>query len=257
MGALLWLEPKKATLQNAAANGDGTVFELGGKYGSVALQISGTFVATVNFEATYDGTNYVAIRGINLNTGNAATSATAPGVYLFSALGIDRFRARISGYTSGTVTAVATVIPAGIPSNQATTTTGTVAIDQATPGTTNGVALTGRGVQAPAVIINAQTAAAGATIYSSNVTVADFSQIGVTVSTDQGYDLIAFAGSGTGGINKAKTADVATAQNATTLTSERYHNVSSIVAGAKDVQFGVKNNGAVSATVTLRWMGHK
>ncbi len=117
--------------------------------------------------------------------------------------------------------------------------------------------LTGRGVQAPAVIINAQTAAAGATIYSSTVTVADFSQIGVTVSTDQGYDLMAFAGSGTGGISKTKTADVATAQAATTLTSERYHNVSSIVAGAKDVQFGVKNNGAVSATVTLRWMGHK
>ena len=140
-----YFEPVDKTLQDAAAaNGNGTEFVLNGRHGTLTLQISGTFSATINFEASIDGTNYIAIRGINKNTGNGATTATAAGIFQFSVPGAMKFRARVSSYASGNVTVTATAVPASEPANQATTTMGTVAIDQTTPGTTNAVQLIGR-----------------------------------------------------------------------------------------------------------------
>lgn len=92
------------TLQNAvAATGNGTAFEVG-LYGGVAVQVTGTFSATITFEATIDRTNWIAIRADNLNDRSAATTATAAGIYQVPLSGVLQFRARVSSYSSGNVT---------------------------------------------------------------------------------------------------------------------------------------------------------
>ena len=89
------------TFHNAAsatANGVATAVE---EYSILGVQITGTFVATVTFEGTIDGTNYVAIEAINVATGAKATTATAAGVYRMGVVGFVTVRARLA-WTSGT-----------------------------------------------------------------------------------------------------------------------------------------------------------
>jgi hypothetical protein len=93
----------------AAATGNGTEFEVAGQYGGfehIALQITGTFVGTVTPEVSVDGTNWV---GVEMHTpdtpGTGVDTMTAPGIWLVTIPGIRRFRARISAYTSGAITA--------------------------------------------------------------------------------------------------------------------------------------------------------
>lgn len=72
--------------------------------GSVAAQITGTFVGTVTFEATVDGTNYVAIAVIPVGaTRTLTTTATAAGMWQLNASGYAAVRARCSAFTSGTI----------------------------------------------------------------------------------------------------------------------------------------------------------
>lgn len=92
------------TLQNAAAaTGNGTAFDVE-SYGGVNIQITGTFSATITFETTTDGTNWVARKATNVTDEVSATTATAAGEYNVQVAGATQFRARISAYTSGTVT---------------------------------------------------------------------------------------------------------------------------------------------------------
>jgi hypothetical protein len=89
------------TFHNAAvatANGVATAVQ---DYSILGVQITGTFVATVTFEGTIDGTNYVAIEAINVATGAKATTATAAGVYRMGIAGFVTVRARLA-WTSGT-----------------------------------------------------------------------------------------------------------------------------------------------------------
>lgn len=94
------------------------------KYPATSFQLTGTWSATVTFEASVDGTNYVAVPAFNVNTGAAATTATANGVYTLSTAGTASVRARVSSYSSGTVvvTGIASegsgvVYQVGTPSN--------------------------------------------------------------------------------------------------------------------------------------------
>ena len=105
---------KRETLQAAAeANGNGTPINLSG-IAALAVQITGTFSATINFEATIDGTNWIAAKAIDLNTGSPINTTTATGIFMFNVPGLRLFRARISSYSSGsvTITAVASSAPA-------------------------------------------------------------------------------------------------------------------------------------------------
>lgn len=107
MSILKWLEPKEAVLQNAAtSNGNGTVLDLDSGYGTLAIQVTGTFSATINFEVSLNGADYVPIK-----------TTTVTGVYEIPVAGVYKFRARISGYASGSVTvkAVALAITSGTP----------------------------------------------------------------------------------------------------------------------------------------------
>ncbi len=74
--------------------------------GGVTISLSGTWTGTVSFEATTDGTNWVAINGLPLNSSTAASSATSGGVWQFNAAGLTQIRGRGSATMTGTVTVV-------------------------------------------------------------------------------------------------------------------------------------------------------
>lgn len=69
--------------------------------GAVAFQITGTFVGTITFESTIDGTNYVATMAYPAASETGTTTTTTPGIWrVHNAAGL-RVRARMSAYTSG------------------------------------------------------------------------------------------------------------------------------------------------------------
>lgn len=84
----------------AAAENAATVIGLPSP-GQVAVQIYGTLSATISFEATVDGTNWVAFNMVPSNSATAAASATAAGAWSASTGGFAGIRARCSAYTSG------------------------------------------------------------------------------------------------------------------------------------------------------------
>jgi hypothetical protein len=97
----------RVTLQNAAAaTGNGTVMNVDG-FKAVYVQITGTFVGTVTFETSLDGTNWVATGGAAVATGTLASAPTAPGAWTITTNGVNLFRARVSAYTSGNITVLA------------------------------------------------------------------------------------------------------------------------------------------------------
>lgn len=94
------------TMQNAAtATGNGTTLSVVG-YGTAVVQVTGTFSATITFEGTADGTNWHAISATQIGAATIATTATTTGIYRLSVAGLSSIRARISSYSSGSVTAV-------------------------------------------------------------------------------------------------------------------------------------------------------
>lgn len=73
----------------------------GNDVASASIQLSGTFTATVQFEASSDkGTTWVAISGTPLNSSTAVTSATTANTWKFNVASITNIRARCSAFTS-------------------------------------------------------------------------------------------------------------------------------------------------------------
>jgi hypothetical protein len=95
---------KDLQLQNAAdETGNGETFFVD-HMGTLALQVSGTFEGTVTFEATLDGVNWVSLQMRSVTDGSIVTTATAPGIFVAAVAGLTAVRARISAYTSGSIT---------------------------------------------------------------------------------------------------------------------------------------------------------
>lgn len=70
----------------------------------VAVQVTGTFVGTVVFEATVDGSNYVQLPAINPLTNTIINTIAATGtVAMVGCTGFRQVRVRCSAYTSGTI----------------------------------------------------------------------------------------------------------------------------------------------------------
>ncbi|UOF82171.1 hypothetical protein [Caudoviricetes sp.] len=74
----------------------------------VGVQVTGTFVGGVTFEATIDGTNWVAVGlhpAANAYGGGAAvaTTATAAGLWRGQVIPFLQFRVRCHSYTSGPI----------------------------------------------------------------------------------------------------------------------------------------------------------
>src|SRR3990167_443842 len=70
--------------------------------GSVSVTVTGTWSATLQFEASTDGTTYVAITGYPMPSGAGVTSTTANGTWVFNIAARNNFRVRASALASGT-----------------------------------------------------------------------------------------------------------------------------------------------------------
>jgi len=92
----------------ATATGAGASILMAG-FNYAVFQVSGTFVATITFQATVDGTNWVTYALSDLATAarTHATTQTTASMYLADdAYALTAIRANITAYTSGTVTVV-------------------------------------------------------------------------------------------------------------------------------------------------------
>ena len=93
------------------ATGNGTAFTCSefseGIMATMVMQVKGITSATITFEATIDGTNWVAVQATPLTTGTAATTTAADGLFRLDCRGLVSVRARISAWVSGTITVTA------------------------------------------------------------------------------------------------------------------------------------------------------
>jgi hypothetical protein len=91
----------------ATANGDGLIYLVPGA-SSVTVCVSGTFNASIHFECTVSNGVWHEVSSHDLTSTSAndkAKTISAPGVFLIPHVaGMQAFRARISGYSSGAVT---------------------------------------------------------------------------------------------------------------------------------------------------------
>lgn len=83
------------------ANAQSITRALEGESG-VSVQITGTWVGTLQFEATVDGTNWVAVNGVGAGTANIATTTTVNGLFRNTPAGCASFRVTSTAWTSGT-----------------------------------------------------------------------------------------------------------------------------------------------------------
>lgn len=89
------------TLQNAvSATGNGDSLFTSYKDTGIVVEITGSFVSVVTFEADFNGT-FRSIEAFNVSTGAVAATASAAGVYVIPVPTDVEFRAR-NTWTSGT-----------------------------------------------------------------------------------------------------------------------------------------------------------
>lgn len=104
------------TMQNAAtASGNGTVLAVDGM-SSAILTVNCSSCSggtTINFEAQNDGTNFAAVNATLHNSSVIASTTTTAGLtyWQIPVAGWKQLRARISGYSAGTVTVTGTTVP--------------------------------------------------------------------------------------------------------------------------------------------------
>lgn len=93
----------QANLSSTTCPGTGCVqLQLTGQAGA-AIQIQGTYVATIEFEGSVDGQTFTSINMTPTASTTPASSATANGIWLGGVGGLSAVRARLSAYTSGVV----------------------------------------------------------------------------------------------------------------------------------------------------------
>ena len=71
---------------------------------AAAAQITGTWVGTITFEASLDGTTWTAINAVSASTSSPQTTTTVNGLYRITPGGLQQFRANMSAFTSGSAT---------------------------------------------------------------------------------------------------------------------------------------------------------
>jgi hypothetical protein len=102
-------------LQNAAAaTGNGTALDVSTAM-IATLQVSGTFVGTVTYETSQDGANWSTLTCYPLGGSTGASTATAAAYVRCNVNGLVGIRARVSAYTSGSITVNATTTSLGFP----------------------------------------------------------------------------------------------------------------------------------------------
>lgn len=105
--------PYVVTLHSGStANGNGTAIDVQG-YASIVLEVSGIGGATINWEVAGDLGTWFSCNGYNWSGGQigggVAVSVSSNGLFIVNCNGHKSFRARISGYSSGTIVVTAHV----------------------------------------------------------------------------------------------------------------------------------------------------
>lgn len=96
--------PIIGTLQDAAgAQGNGTPLDVSGM-STLACQVAGITNATITWECSIDGTNWLGVLAAPTTTGTGALTTTANGIFRIDVRGLRLVRARISAWVSGTIT---------------------------------------------------------------------------------------------------------------------------------------------------------
>lgn len=102
-------------LQNAAAaTGNGSLLDTSGAT-AVVFQSSFTGTATVTFEGTVGGSLFNSLTCFTLDGSTSASSTSTSNILRCNVLGIAAVRARVSAFSSGTVTVVANASAGGLP----------------------------------------------------------------------------------------------------------------------------------------------
>lgn len=101
------------------------------------VQITGTWIGTITFEGTIDGTNFNPINAVSASTSSPQTTTTVNGLYRLTPASFSAFRVNMTAFTSGsaTISMRATKGVGGIFTNQILP----IRIDQTTNGNTNRV----------------------------------------------------------------------------------------------------------------------
>ena len=104
---------------------------------AASVQITGTWLGTITFEATLDGVTFFPINAVSSTTSVPQSTATINGLYRLTPAGTLSFRVNMTVYTSGTanISMRASKGTGGIFANQILP----IKIDQTSPGTTNKV----------------------------------------------------------------------------------------------------------------------
>ena len=79
---------------------------------TVVVQVTGTFTGTITFEASVDGTNYVAIAmkaSAQVSLATLVSTTTTVGLFSVAIQGFPHFRARMSAYTDGSAVVTASL----------------------------------------------------------------------------------------------------------------------------------------------------
>lgn len=102
------------TLQNAAAaTGNGDQISVKG-WDGIAVQVTGTFTATITFEGTLDGSTWVSLQAYNVATGAVSTTSTAAADYLIAVAGFEYFRTRVTWSSGTSVTTKVRAFPGSV-----------------------------------------------------------------------------------------------------------------------------------------------
>lgn len=79
--------------------------------GAVGVQVAGSFTGTLTFEATIDGSNWVAVQVTNANSGTAVTTTTTTGLFRGAAVGLSGFRVIGSSWSANSATVTIVGLP--------------------------------------------------------------------------------------------------------------------------------------------------
>jgi hypothetical protein len=108
------MRSNRVTLQSAAvATGNGTAIDVS-NYDVMGVQVAGITSATITWETSIDGTNWVGILVAPVTTGTGALTTTADGLFALDVSGLALIRARISTWVSGTITVTALLRGMGV-----------------------------------------------------------------------------------------------------------------------------------------------
>lgn len=100
---LTYAGPNGSATGNIVNNGDIVQLDLRGGDTAVAIQVTGTWTGQLNFEATLDGTNWVAHEMVsNMTIGNITNATAGNGVFEASIGGLTSFRVRATAAMTGT-----------------------------------------------------------------------------------------------------------------------------------------------------------